>query len=182
MNEPFVAGIYLGGFNFAPKGFAFCNGQVLAISTNAALFSLLGTTFGGNGTTDFQLPDLQGRVPIHFGQGAGLSPYVLGQLAGTETVTLNTNQIPAHSHAVNVNSAAGNTATPGTTTYLAAGPATGSGPNASQLKTYTTTANNATLNANTIGTAGGSQPFNNLQPYLTVNYFIALVGIFPSRN
>jgi microcystin-dependent protein len=182
MNEPFLAGIYLGGFNFAPKGFAFCNGQVLAISTNAALFSLLGTTYGGNGTTDFQLPNLQGRAPIHFGQSSGTSNYVLGQLGGVETVTLISTQIPAHSHPLNVNSAAGNTATPGTTTYLAAGPATGSGPNASQLKTYTTTANNATLNANTIGTAGGSQPFGILQPYLTVNYFIAMAGIFPSRN
>jgi microcystin-dependent protein len=179
---PFLGGIYLGGFNFAPSGYAFCNGQTIAISTNAALFSLLGTTYGGNGTSTFQLPNLQGRVPIHFGQSPGTSNYVLGQVAGSETATLTTNQIPAHSHAVNVNSAAGNTATPGSTTYLAAGPATGSGPNASQLKTYTTTANNATLNTNTIGTVGGGQPFSILQPYLAVNYFIALQGVFPSRN
>jgi len=182
MNEPFLGGIYLAGFNFAPSGFAFCNGQILAINSNAALFSLLGTTYGGNGTQTFQLPNLQGRVPIHMGQSSGTSSYTIGQLGGAETETLTGNQLPSHTHAFNVNNAFGNTATPGTTVYLAAGPATGSGPNASQLNMYTTTANNTSLNLATIGPTGGNQPLSVLQPYLTVNYFMALQGIFPSRN
>jgi len=178
----YLGTIFLAGYNFAPLGFSMFNGQTLTISSNTALFSLLGTNFGGNGTTNFQLPNLQGRVPVHMGSSAGTSTYVIGQSAGSETTILNTTQLPSHSHALNVNNAAGNSATPGTTTYLAAGPATGSGPNASQLNTYTTVASNATLNANSIGATGSNQPFSVLQPYLTVNFIIAMVGIFPSRN
>jgi len=153
--EQFLGGIYLASFTFAPVGYALCNGQVLAISTITALFSLVGTIYGGNGTTNFQLPNLQGRVPMHFGESSGTWSYQQGQSGGVETVILNGSQIPAHTHALNVNNVAGNTVTPGSTTYLAAGPATGSGPNASQLKMYTTTAKNTTLNASSIGLAGG---------------------------
>jgi len=182
MNEPFVGGIYIVGFNFAPNGFQMCNGQLLSISQNTALFSLLGTTYGGNGTSNFQLPNLQGRVPIHQGQGAGLSPYVLGETLGVESVTLLSSQMPSHAHLVNANKEAGTTATPGSTTYLAAGPSTGSGPNSSALKTYTINANDATLHPNSIAATGGNQPHENRQPMLVVNYIIAMVGIFPSRN
>jgi microcystin-dependent protein len=180
--NPDLAMIFLFGSNFAPVGFLMCNGQVLSIASNTAVFSLLGTTYGGNGTSTFQLPDLRGRVPIHAGQGPGTSNYVLGQSAGTETVTLTTNQLPSHSHAFNVNNSAGSTATPGTTTYLAAGPSTGSGPNASSLPTYTTTAPNTTLSANAIGLTGGTNPFTVVQPYLAVTFVIAMEGVFPSRN
>ncbi|WP_295675954.1 phage tail protein [uncultured Mucilaginibacter sp.] len=179
---PDLAMIYLFAGNFAPAGYATCDGQILPISQNTALFSLIGTSYGGNGQTTFGLPDLRGRVPKHVGQGPGLSGYVLGQMGGTETTTLSVSQIPSHSHAVNVNNAAGTTATPGSTTYLSAGPSTGSGPNASALKTYTTVANNASLIPNTIGATGGGQPFSILSPYLTITYVIALVGVFPSRN
>jgi microcystin-dependent protein len=182
MGETYLGEISLGAFNFAPHGFALCNGQVLSISQNTALFSLLGTNFGGDGQSTFELPNLQGRVPIHFGQSAGTSQYVIGQTGGVETVTLTQNQIPAHSHLVNVNAAAGTTATPGTTTYLAAGPPTGSGPNATMLDLYTTNASTTTLNAATIANTGGSQPHSILQPFLVVTYVIALQGIFPSRN
>jgi len=180
--EPFLGGIYLLGFNFAPSGYTLCNGQLLSISQNTALFALLGTTYGGDGINTFELPNLQGRVPVHQGQSSGTSAYTIGQSSGVENVTLTTNQIPSHTHALNVNNAAGNTASPGQTTYLAAGPATGSGPNASQLNTYTSVANNTTLNSTSIGLTGGGQPFSILQPYLTVNFVIALQGVFPSRN
>jgi len=186
---PDLAMIYLFASNFAPQGYAFCNGQILAISTNTALFSLIGTYYGGNGQNNFALPDLRGRVPVHTGggsgQGPGLSPYNLGQVGGTETVALTQQQIPAHSHSFNANKTAGTTAVPGNTVYLSAGPATGSGPNATQLKTYTTdtsAGNIVPLINNAIGSAGGNQGHNNLQPYLAVNYVIALQGVFPSRN
>jgi microcystin-dependent protein len=180
--NPFLAGIYIVGFNFAPKGYALCDGQTLAISTNTALFSLLGTTYGGNGTSTFQLPDLQGRVPIHMGNGAGLSAYVIGQQSGVETVTLTGAQMPQHNHSLNANSLTGNTAAVNGS-YLAGGPSTGSGPNASQIKTYTTTApDGSALNAATVSFTGSSQPHTNIQPYLTLNFVIALQGIFPSRN
>ena len=178
---PILAMIFLFGSNFAPQGYAFCQGQILNISINTALFSLLGTTYGGNGTTNFQLPNLQGRAPIGFGQSPGTSYYNLGQSGGVETVTLNTNQMPSHSHLVNVNSGAGNTA-PGTTTYLSAGPSSGSGPNATILNVYTAGANNTTLNPNSIAATGGGQPFTVVQPYLAISYIIAMQGVFPSRN
>jgi microcystin-dependent protein len=179
--EPFLGGIYLVGFNFPPKGYAFCNGQLLPISQNTALFSLLGTTYGGDGQTTFALPNLQSRVPIHMGQGPGLSPYVIGQTGGVETVTLTAAQMPYHNHNINVNSLVGNTAAV-SGSYLAAGPATGSGPNASQINSYTTTAPNATLAASAVSNAGGGQPHGIIQPYLVVSYIIALQGVFPSRN
>ncbi len=178
---PDLAMIYLFAGNFAPSGYQMCNGQIIAISTNTALFSLVGTMYGGNGTNTFALPDLRGRVPNHQGQGPGLSPYIVGQVGGAETTTLTPNQLPSHSHAFNAGGP-GTTGTPGSTTYIAAGPGTGSGPNATQLKTYTTTGPSGALIPNSIGATGGGQPFNIIQPYLTITYVIAMQGVFPSRN
>jgi microcystin-dependent protein len=177
-----LAMIFLFGSNFAPQGFAFCAGQTLAISSNTALFSLLGTTYGGDGTTTFILPDLRGRVPVGQGQGPNLNPYTLGQSAGIETVALTTAQLPAHSHPFNVSNAAGTTGVPGTTTYLSQAPSTGSGPNATVESFYTTTAANTTLNAGAVGNTGSGTAVSILQPYLVISYVIAIQGIFPSRN
>jgi microcystin-dependent protein len=186
---PDLAMIFLFASNFAPTGYALCNGQILAISTNTALFSLIGTFYGGNAQNNFALPDLRGRTPIHTGgnsgQGNGLSAYVLGQFGGVENVTLTQTQMPVHSHALNTNKTVGTTSVPGASVYLSAGAPTGSGPNAVSLKSYTTDtsgANIVSLIPNAIGTIGGSQPHSNLQPYLAVNYVIALQGVFPSRN
>jgi microcystin-dependent protein len=180
--NPYLGMIFPFAGNFAISGFQMCNGQLLSISQNTALFSILGTFYGGDGTSTFALPDLRGRTIVHQGQGSGLSPYAIGQSGGGEHQTLLTNQLPAHSHALNVNSAAGNTATPGTTTFLSGGAPTGSGPNASQLMSYTTTANNASLNAASIGSTGGGQPVSIIQPYLATTYLIAMEGVYPSRN
>jgi microcystin-dependent protein len=169
VSEPFIGEIRIFGFNFAPRGWALCNGQILSIAQNTALFSLLGTTYGGNGQTTFALPNLQSRVPVHFGQGPGLSPYVLGQQGGTETVTLNTNQMPNHSHLVAASSVSPNASRPGNA-FLAANGA------------YQTAPDGTTMNPAMIQGSGGSQPHDNIQPYLTLNFCIALEGIFPSRN
>ncbi|MBO9592056.1 MAG: phage tail protein [Niabella sp.] len=172
--EPFLSMIVLFGCNFAPRGWAFCQGQILSIAQNTALFSLLGTTYGGNGQTTFALPDLRGRVPIGFGQGPGLSNYVLGQVGGTENVTLTINQIPAHTHALMATAEAGDTSDP-----------TGAFPaNTGALdKEYKQApVNKIAMNAAAVETKGGSQPHTIMQPYLALNYCIALEGIFPSRN
>ncbi len=176
MSTPFIGEIRMFGGNFAIIGHAFCNGQLLSIAQNTALFAILGTTYGGDGRTTFALPDLRGRVPIHFGQGPGLSSYALGQKGGNETVTLTTNEIPAHSHPVTA------------TTNANSGPAGDTLPNGNFLaegNSYNS-ASNAQMNANavqvTLGNAGGSQPHNNIQPYTCINFIIALQGIFPSRN
>ena len=182
MGETYLGEISMGGWNFAPHGFAFCNGQLLSISQNTALFSLLGTNFGGDGQTTFGLPDLRGRVPIHWGQGNGLSSYNIGQTGGTEAVALVTSQMPAHNHTINANGNIPNTASPDGS-YFANSPVTGSGPNATQLKLYQTTApNGAVFNANTMGSTGGGQAHTNIQPFMCVTYVIALTGIFPARN
>ena len=175
MSSPFLGEIRQFGFNFAPRGWAMCNGQLLAISANTALFSLLGTFYGGNGTTTFGLPNLQGRVPIHFGQGAGLSSYVLGQAAGVENVTLLAVQMPQHNHSVLTVNSGGNQANP-STNYLAV-ESTGTSLNYSSGPSDGTT-----LNPQAVTTAGGNQPHANIQPYLAVNFCIAEQGIFPSRN
>jgi microcystin-dependent protein len=166
MGAPYLGEVKLVGFNFPPKGWAFCNGQVLSIQQNAALFSILGTTYGGNGVTTFALPNLQGRVPVHTG---GPSNIVLGQVAGSAAVTLTSNQA-GHGHLVK--------ATASATTNTAGGnfPATAPG------NIYGAAAPDTAMNAGVITPQGGSQPHNNLQPYLVVTYCIALVGIFPSRN
>lgn len=180
--DPLLAMIFAFASNFAPQGFLFCSGQLLAISSNTAVFSLLGTTYGGNGTTSFALPDLRGRVPIGQGQGPGLSNYVLGQASGTENTSILINNLPAHTHSLNVNNATGTTGIPGTTTYLSKGPVTGSGPAAQVGEIYTTTAPNTTLSPNAIGLTGSSTPINNIQPYVAISYIIAMNGIFPTRN
>ena len=187
MAEPFLAEIKLFAGNFAPRGWAFCSGQILSIAQNTALFSLLGTTYGGNGQTTFALPDLRGRAAIGVGQGPGLADYSLGQVGGTETQTLTVNQMPAHTHtltpgsmAINAVSGPGNTQSP--VDALPASEAVG------VTATYSNLAPDAQMSANaitgdpTIGLTGGSQPTSILQPYLTLSYIIALQGIFPSRN
>jgi microcystin-dependent protein len=174
MATPFIGEITLFAGNFAPRGWAFCNGQLLPISQNTALFSILGTTYGGNGQTTFALPDLRGRVPIHAGQGPGLSNYTLGQVGGAENVTLQTSQLPAHSHAVNAVAGGGNQASP--VGNLPAIESTGTS------KDYSNAAATGAMNAGMIGNAGQGQPVPVIQPYECVNYIIALQGIFPSRN
>lgn len=172
-NEPFIGEIFMGGYNFAPRGYATCQGQILSIAQNTALFSLLGTTYGGNGQTTFALPDLRGRVPMGEGQGPGLSSRTLGETAGSESVTLLQNQMPAHNHLMNAVSEPGDLSTP-QGAYLA---------NTGALdKEYKTTGTVVNMNTNMVAAAGGSQPHNNIQPYLVLNIYIAIEGIFPSRN
>lgn len=171
--EPFIGEIKLFGGNFAIQGHAMCQGQLLSIAQNTALFSLLGTTYGGNGQTTFALPDLRGRIPIHQGTGPGLSSKVMGETAGAESVTLVTSQLPAHTHTMNSNAAIGNTVDPANNFWA-------SQPALTQYESTATVASN--MKANAIGIAGGSQPHNNQQPYLAINYLIALFGIYPSRN
>jgi microcystin-dependent protein len=169
MSEPFLGQITIVGFNFAPRGWAQCNGQILPIAQNTALFSLLGTTYGGNGQTTFALPDLRSRVPIHVGQGPGLSSYALGQAAGTETVTLNINQMPTHNHLMGASSEEG-------------APSSPSGQVPAKGGIYGPAPDGTVMNPTVITNTGGSQPHENIQPYLTLNFCIALEGIFPSRN
>lgn len=189
--QAFLATILLWPCNFAPSGWQFCSGQLLAISQNAALFSLIGTYFGGNGTTNFQLPDFRGRVAVGAGQGNGLSPYVLGQVGGTENVTLNINEMPSHSHTislsftVSVSNAQATNTTPASGNSLAAIYDVN---NINPIAGYVASAPNTPINVGpsaltgNTGLTGGNQPHPNLQPYLSVNYIIALQGIFPSRN
>jgi len=171
MSDPFLGEIRLVPYNFAPRGWAFCNGQILPIAQNTALFSLLGTNFGGNGTTTFALPDLRGRTPVHAGgsAGPGLSAINLGEVAGTETVTLTQNQMPAHGHLAASTNA-------GATANRPAGQLPSGG------GAYSSPSDGGTLNAAFIQNSGGSQPVGIRPPYLGLNYVIALVGIFPSRN
>jgi microcystin-dependent protein len=169
MSQPFLGQIILVPYNFAPQGWALCNGQLLSIAQNTALFSLLGTSFGGDGQTTFALPDLRGRVPISSGQAPGLQNYNLGQVGGEETVTLTGNQVGAHSHLVNVNSNHFNSKEPGNN-FLAEG------------GHFQSAADGSTMNPGMIANGGGSQPHDNMQPYLGLNYCIALQGIFPSRS
>lgn len=176
MSEPFIAEVVMFAGNFAPRGWAFCQGQVLAIAQNTALFSLLGTTYGGNGQTTFALPDLRGRVPVGTGQGPGLPSMTLGEVAGEPSHTLNVNEMPAHTHSAQVGaqSGAGNSTSPSGATWATS---------SSRDALYSTSAPNAQMSAGvTVGAAGGSQPHNNMQPYLGMNYIIALEGIYPSRN
>jgi microcystin-dependent protein len=178
MADPFLGEIRMLGANFAPVGWALCQGQLLPISQNAALFSLLGTTYGGDGVQTFALPDLQGRVPLGMGQGSGLSPYVEGQKGGSESVTLTTQQMPAHSHAVAAAETQSTTNPAGAVPANTQPPTPGAAP-----KIYGASPDGkTTMNSAMIGQTGGNQPVSVQQPYLAVNYIIALVGIFPSRN
>jgi microcystin-dependent protein len=174
MTEAYIGSIVLFAGNFAPRGWAFCQGQLLPIAQNSALFSILGTTYGGNGQTTFALPDLRGRAPIGTGQGPGLTNVALGQQAGSESVTLTVSQMPAHNHLVACDAAAADNAVP--TNNYPGNPGSLSG---ATLYGPTPT---ATMGPAMISAAGGSQPFSVQQPYLGLNYIICLEGIFPSRN
>lgn len=169
MADQFLGEIRATAFNFAPTGWALCAGQLLPISQNTALFSLLGTFYGGDGKTTFQLPDLRSRVPLAFGQGPGLSPYDIGEIGGVEAVTLLEQELPSHNHLVQTS-----------TNAASALQASGNHPAVSARKVYG--ASSGTLAADAIGAAGQGFPHNNLQPFLTVNYIIALTGIYPSRG
>ena len=182
MSEPFLGMIMIVPYNFAPRGWAFCNGQILPIAQNTALFSLLGTTFGGNGQTTFALPDMRGRAALSSGQGPGLSSYDLGQVGGTESTTITINQMPAHTHPLTPKGQASNSGD-GTT-----GEADGTFPaKATGVNMYAASSDGSHLGADPSGATqtgltGGSQPISILQPYLVLNFCIALEGIFPSRN
>ena len=169
--DPFVAEVRIFPFNFAPKGWAFCNGQILPLSQNTALFSLLGTTYGGNGKSNFALPNLQGSIPIHPGQGPGLSSYALGDTGGSETVTLLISEIPVHDHAVQVSQISGNSPDP--LNHMLADANAYVPASASPMTQLSTEA---------VASSGGDQPHNNLMPYLTMSYCIALQGVFPPRS
>ncbi|MCA1593450.1 MAG: tail fiber protein [Acidobacteria bacterium] len=174
MSDPFVAEIRIFPFNFPPRGWAFCNGQILPISQNTALFSLLGTTYGGNGQSTFALPNLQGSVPMQPGQGGGLSQRFLGEMSGSDTITLLAAEMPAHNHTVLANATPANLAAPSSARSLAR-----SNPGNAYKGTPQADAN---FNVQAISIAGGSLPHNNLQPYLTLNFCIALQGVFPARQ
>ena len=174
MADPFVAEIRIFPFNFAPKGWAFCNGQLLPISQNTALFSLLGTTYGGDGKSTFALPNLQGSAAMHPGQGPGLSLRDLGEIGGVETVTLLNSEIPVHNHSLRANSTAGDLPNPGPTHSLA---------RSSPFIYKTPPVNSPKLLAlESVGVTGQSLPHNNMQPYLTLNFNLALQGVFPPRG
>lgn len=170
MSEPFLGEIRLFGFNFPPRGWAFCNGALMAISQNTALFSLLGTTYGGDGRTTFALPDLRGRAAVHPGQGPGLSDIRLGELGGAEVTTLTINNMPSHNHTVNASPGAGESGNPANA-Y----------PSATTEDVYSSTAG-TTMNAGVVGNAGGGQPIPIRDPYLGLMHCIALQGIFPPRD
>lgn len=183
--EEFIGVIKLFAGNFAPRGWAMCNGQILSIAQNTALFSILGTTYGGNGQTTFALPNLQSRVPIGMGQGPGLSGYVQGEEAGQETITLTINNIPPHNHAASVKVSSANStldvptagasiATPGSIVSRAFVPTLGFNSATPDVQLVGTTVTNSIV--------GSGLPVTNMQPYLALNYIICLEGIFPSRN
>lgn len=173
--DTFIGNIQMFGFNFAPRGWAQCNGQLLPISQNQALFSLIGTFYGGDGRTTFALPDLRGRVPMHEGTGPGLSPNRMGQRSGAETTTLSVLNLPSHNHtaAFNLGNAASGTSLSGG--FIAS-------TTAIPLASSAVSSNDLNSGAITIGNTGGQQAFNNMQPYLVINFCIALLGTFPSRN
>ncbi len=173
MDNPFIGSIVLFAGNFAPKNWAFCNGQILSIQSNTALFSILGTTYGGNGVQTFALPDLRGRVPVSSGQAPGLSAYTLGEQGGSEAYTLLQTNMPQHNHLLNGTNATNGAEAPGPNHVLGLSP---------MDKMYAAAAPNTSLSTSSIGMAGGSQPFPLMQPYLALNYIIALYGIFPTRN
>jgi microcystin-dependent protein len=174
MADPFVAEIRIFPFNFAPKGWAWCDGQLLPLSQNTALFSLLGTTYGGNGKSNFALPDLQGRAPMHPGQGPGLSLHDLGETGGSETVSLLESEIPSHSHPLMCLPVPGDAPTPATfTTARVIGATPYLAPTGAPL---------VSLSDQFVQPVGGDQPHNNMQPYLTFYFCIALQGVFPPRT
>jgi len=171
--DPFIGEIRMFAGNFAPRGWAKCEGQLLQISQNNALFAILGINYGGDGRTTFALPDLRGRVPMHYGSGSGLSSYTQGQSGGSETNMLAVANLPAHNHSINAVTADGNASIPG-----------GNLPAGTKLldKEYSDAVGTTTMNATMVSSTGGGQAVNNMQPYLTVTYIIALQGLYPSRN
>lgn len=177
MSDPFVGEIKMFAGDFAPRGWAFCDGQLLAVSQNDALFSLLGTIYGGDGRTTFALPDLRSRIPIHAGQGPGLSHQQLGRRGGTETVALISQQLPSHNHAFDASLSAATSETPHN--MFVSSVATDSGPSPEYLASQAPT---TAFSSQSIGNAGGGQAHLNLQPTLCINYIISLFGIYPSRS
>lgn len=175
--DPFIGQIVMFAGNFAPRGWALCDGQLLPISQYSALFSILGTTYGGDGRSTFALPDLRGRVAIHPGNGPGLSAYKLGQKGGAETQTLTTAQLPSHSHTIHANSGPGTSATASNGSTIA-----GHGTTAPPAGNFTSQAPNVALSPQSASNTGGGQPVDIRQPYLTVNFIIALQGVYPSRS
>ena len=179
MSENFIGEIRMFGGNYAPRDWAFCNGQMMSIAQYSALFTLIGTTYGGDGQTTFALPDLRSRLAVGEGTGPALTPRQIGQVGGSETVTLSQAQMPAHNHMVIATTAAGNLTGPGATAVLAAPAGTGSFlyvvPGAVPITTVA-------LSPTSVGTDGGNQPHDNHMPSLCVSFIIALSGIFPSRN
>lgn len=172
MSAPFVAEVRMVGFNFAPNGWAFCNGQLLPLSQNTALFSLLGTIYGGNGKSNFALPDLQGRAPLQHGQGPGLSEYFIGESGGAESVTLLESEIPSHTHGYLASDNVGERNNPAGNLY--APPDSG--------RIFAPASNLTAMSPSALAPAGGGQPHNNMPPYLALNFVIALQGVFPPRG
>jgi microcystin-dependent protein len=168
MAQPYIGEIRMFAGNFAPAGWALCNGQLLPISENDALFTLIGTTYGGDGQTTFALPDLRGRLPVHQGTGPGLGSYILGETGGAELVTLTVNQLPAHNHRAQGTSGEADRRNP-----------KGALPARPREAAYADSGSPASLNASIVSPAGGSQPHSNMQPYLCVHFIISLFGIFP---
>jgi microcystin-dependent protein len=171
MSNQFVGEIRMVGFNFAPKGWAFCNGQILPIAQNTALFSLLGTQYGGNGTSNFALPNLQGHAAMHFGNGAGLTPRSVGETGGEAAVTLISSELPPHSHAVSADGTSGGLPAPGGVWGVSP-----------TMRVYNNTSGNVAMNPQTLALVGANQPHNNWPPYLALNFVIAMQGIFPARS
>jgi microcystin-dependent protein len=168
MSSPFIGEIRMFGGNFAPAGWAFCDGSLIPISENDTLFTLIGTTYGGDGETTFALPNLQSRIPIHQGPG-----FTLGQTGGVESVTLTTNQIPSHSHVPQANNAAGTQASPANGLWASTSPS---------INNYSNVAPSLNMDPAAIGISGGSQPHDNMVPFLAVNFILSLFGIFPSQT
>ncbi|HEY1707113.1 MAG TPA: tail fiber protein [Rhizomicrobium sp.] len=181
MSDPFVAEIRIFPFNFAPKGWAFCDGQLLPLSQNTALFSLLGTTYGGDGKSNFALPNYQGRVPMFWGQGAGLSLYDIGQASGEDYVSLLPTEIPSHNHSMSATTAVG-TAAVASSNALAEGKWDDGQGHSGAVQYYTQVAADTVTSPLSTSFTGGGLPHNNLMPYLTLNFCIALQGIFPPRG
>ena len=175
MADPFVAEIRIFPFNFAPTGWALCNGQLLPISQNTALFSLLGTTYGGNGQSNFALPNLQGSAPMHPGQGPGLSLHDLGETGGSETVSLLGSEMPSHTHTMRANDGDGTSPTPAANVSSAPGADR-------DIFWYKNGPPNAIMKSDASGITGGNLPHNNMMPYLTVNFCIAMQGVYPPRT
>lgn len=181
MSDPFIGEIRIFGFNYAPVDWQFCNGSLLAIAQNSALFALLGTTYGGDGRSNFGLPNLLGRVPLCMGNGPGLSPRPIGTRSGAETVALTVGNLPAHTHAVQISATASNatSSVPATGAYLAKGIDGGGGD--ANIYYSGATPPLVNLSGGTAGPAGSNQPFGIMNPFLALNFCIALIGLFPSR-